>query len=150
MHDAQQREQAILKRRLQAVISSLTVLRADTVDDSEPNLRKSRLSQLQKIEKALQLSSNLEQAVKKLEDFVLCDTKQAKNLRANKLPPKVVKELCRCIGVDGVPNIPLLRRFHNGELNRYFQKLKKSDSFLSHKGVQSLSPSEIRTACIER
>ena len=35
------------------------------------------------------------------------------------VPGAVIKECCRSVGVDGVPNIPIIRRLNIGEIKGY-------------------------------
>lgn len=71
-------------------------------------------------------------------------------LRLDQVPWLVIKDCCRAFGLDGVPNIFLVRMVNRNELERYFERLRQGDEFLLLRGVDSLDPFELTEACHER
>lgn len=71
-------------------------------------------------------------------------------LNTSGLSPAVVKECCRAIGRDGVPNIPIIRNLNRKELGGFIDALRNSDEFLFEHGLQGLNDVELRAACLER
>lgn len=66
------------------------------------------------------------------------------------VPWATVKDMCRAVGVDGVPNIWLLRRMNRGELIKYYDTIRNGDEFISSVGVGALGEDEVLNCCIER
>jgi len=148
--DAIVREQAIVKRRVQTVVISLHTLKTDTLDDvGNSKLVSSRKKQLDIIGRALQQTS-LAKALDELLPWLLSEEKKASKLSVGQVPGLIIKQCCRSVGLDGVPNLPVVRRLNIGELNGYLERLRSSDTFLEAKGLSGLSLDEIKTACFER
>ena len=66
------------------------------------------------------------------------------------VPWESIKDTCRSFGFDGVPNIFFLRRLNKGEIYKHFDSIRKSDEHLQLIGVDSLSESDVVSACFER
>lgn len=148
--DAIVREQAIVKRRVQTVVISLHTLKTDTLDDvGNSKLVSSRKKQLDIIGRALQQTS-LAKALDELSPWLLSEGNKASKLSVGQVPGLIIKQCCRSVGLDGVPNLPVVRRLNIGELNGYLEKLRSSDTFLETKGLSGLSLDEIKMACFER
>lgn len=148
--DAIVRENAIVKRRVQTVVISLHTLKTDTLDDvGNSKLVSSRKKQLDTIGRALQQTS-LAKALDELSPWLLSEGNRASKLSVGQVPGMIIKQCCRSVGLDGVPNLPVVRRLNIGELNGYLERLRSSDSFLEAKGLAGLSLDEIKTACFER
>lgn len=152
--DKLRRESALTKRRIRAVLTSLQTLQNDVMDDIAPAIRSKKSEHIRIIDCALK-QSNLEEAVNNLAPWMTSKKiKQRRNLpqvaSLENIPGNIVKECCKAIGVDGVPNIPLINRLNRGEINRYVERVKISDDFLLMKGVGALSDAEIEMVCFER
>ena len=66
------------------------------------------------------------------------------------VPWSTVKDMCRAVGVDGVPNIWFLRRINRGELIKYYDTIRNGDEFISSVGIGALGEDEVLNCCIER
>lgn len=143
-HDAEIRERALVKRRMQTAVLSLHTLQGETLDDlGAPNVRQNKIAIMERLERALKQKS-FDKALEELEPWLISpNEKKAKRLSVSSLPGIVVKQCLRSFGADGVPNIPIIRRLNVGELNSRIKKVGESDSFLATKGVASLSPQEV-------
>ncbi len=72
------------------------------------------------------------------------------DLNTSGLSPAVVKECCRAIGRDGVPNLPIINNLNRKELVTFTENLKNSDDFLYQHSLSDLNESELKSACLER
>jgi len=166
------RESICIHRRQTALVSALTTLFAGCADDTELKLRSKRLSQLALIKGAVEVASvkGIAVALDTLEPWLVKRGKNAAprgvkikeiavsrvssskrdNLDISGMPWSVVKDICRAVGVEGVPNIFLLRRLNRGELVRYFDVIRNGDEFISSIGVGSLNEDDVVSCCIER
>jgi hypothetical protein len=67
------------------------------------------------------------------------------------VPWVTIKEMCRAMGVDGVPNIYILRMLNRGELINLFDRVRNSDEYLAAAGrLDALDEDEVVSCCIER
>eukprot|EP01031_Cornospumella_fuschlensis_P032614 gene32614-39432_t len=149
-HDAALRTHILQQRRLQAVASAVLALKADALGGGSEKLQREREAQLGIIQEALRCE-RLDAAMQHLSSFFCVGTlRDTKKLRVSNMPSRLVKECVRCIGEEGVWDLPLVRKFNAAALQNYLEKLKRSDAFLAAKGLQALSPQELRTACAER
>jgi len=72
-------------------------------------------------------------------------------LEIPEVPWVTIKEMCRAMGVDGVPNIYVLRMINRGELNNLLDRVRNSDEYLSAAGrLDALDEDEVVSCCIER
>ena len=81
--------------------------------------------------------------------------KLARAARPDKLdipevPWTTIKDCCKAIGVDGVPNFYLVRLINRGELSRHFELIRAGDEYLKKVGVARLHLDEVVDACVER
>lgn len=152
------RTNGLIKRRIQAFVFSMVKLQDDVADDVSTQLRKKRIESINLIETALK-QKTLDASLTVLQPWLIVSKKAAKKQKNKKqdyltldnVPGAILKEWCKAIGVDGVPNLPLINRLNRGEMNRYIDKVKLSDEFLVRKGgVDTLSDSEVHVACFER
>jgi hypothetical protein len=82
----------------------------------------------------------------------------AQNTKAKRPPPAsmdripngIVKQIVRCMGSDGSPNLPILSLMNRGEINTYLKKVRESDFFIAKVGVKALSGEELELACHQR
>lgn len=148
--NAATRQQSLVKRRIQTIISSLHTLRADTIDDKDATLRTKRNRLLSVIEGALK-QTNMMDALNGLRSLILMNPKKANHLSIDGMPPSIVRDCIRSFGVDGVPSwLPLVRLANIAELRKYFERLQKSDKFLQSRGIKDMSVGELELACFER
>ncbi|RYG66491.1 hypothetical protein EON64_09645, partial [archaeon] len=148
--DASLRAHILRQRRLQAVVSSVLALKADTLGGCNEALRREREGQLKQIESALRCEE-LDAALQQLSSFFSASSlKDAKKLRVTRMPSRLVKECVRCIGEEGVWDLPLVRSFNGAALHTHLQRLQRSDAFLVAKGPHNLAPQELQAACAER
>ena len=165
------RERICIHRRQTALVSALTTLFVHT-DDTELKLRSKRQNQLALIQDAVEVASvkGIAVALDTLEPWLVKRGKNTaprglkikeiavsrvsssprENLDISGIPWSVVKDICRAVGVEGVPNIFLLRRLNRGELVRYFDVIRNGDEFISSIGVGSLNEDDVVSCCIER
>jgi hypothetical protein len=142
--DAMIRDKALVKRRMQTAVLGLHSLIGETADDAGPRPVRARKERaVDRIQQALQQKS-LAKALETLEPWLVSDgAKAAQKLQLREVPGSVVKQCLRALGGDGVPNIPIVRRFNNMELNGRIRGVRASDEFLSKKGVAALTPAEV-------
>lgn len=176
------REEAMLQRKFQAIISGLFTLHQETQADKPRHIVNHRQSQIDLINEALKLNSRSldscsiqefsetidyllpffksskmsSRVMSSLElmnhtDFVVSNRKlnwsfsklRQSELELSGVPWNTIKECSRAIGIEGFPNIPIIRSFNLGGIKSYFQNLRESDKFLLLKGISSLSISEV-------
>ncbi len=151
INDKITREKALVKRRIQAVINGISALKSETLDDILAKKRDEKSEQIEIIEDAL-MAKNLDDAISILSPWLLTENKRKSSLSLNLslFPGSIIKDCCRSVGIDGVPNIPLIRRMNVGELSKYIDKIRESDEFLSKKSMSDLNSDELKIACFER
>jgi len=69
------------------------------------------------------------------------------------VPWPTIKDMVRSVGIDGVPNLWILRRLNRGELTRHFDAIRSEDEFLYYHapgGVAALAEDELVGCCISR
>lgn len=121
-NDLKIRESSIVTRRHQAVVNALSSLKSETAEDMNKESRENKLKQLELIEKALK-SKSMKDALEVLQPWLWSDRKASSKLFLPNIPGSIVKDWCRGIGVDGMPNWPLIQRLNRGELSQYFEKV---------------------------
>jgi len=149
--DIIKRDAVIARRRIQALINSISALKGETVEDQSYEISKVRQKHIEIVEKVLQ-SKNIDEALDYVQPWLLTTKKDKKELKLNlgTIPPIIIKECLKSFGLDGLPNIPLIRRFNAGELGKHIKKIQKEDEFLNLKGVNNLESDEIELACRDR
>lgn len=150
-NDIIKRDAVISRRRLQALVNSVSALKGETVEDQPSEVMQQKQKHVEIVEKVLK-SKNDDEALDYIRPWLLTTKKDTKDLKLNLglLPPIVVKECLKSFGLEGLPNIPLIRRFNAGELSKHIKKIKKEDEFLYSKGVNSLEEDEVELACRDR
>ncbi len=160
--DKDTRDKAMIQRRQIASLHAMDKLMERQYADVYNNKEKVKhTSQISKIVKGLTSSDvSLESAMKELKPLfgktkntiqdIRRVNKGTMSLDIRQMPWPVVRDLCKSIGVDGVPNIFFLRRLNKGDLGRYFDNLRKSDRHIALIGVDALDDREIVDACFER
>jgi len=146
------REKALIKRRIQAVINGISVLKSETLDDILGKKKDEKLEQIEIIEDAL-MAKSVDDAIDILSPWLLTENKRklsSLTLNLSLFPGSIIKDCCRSVGIDGVPNIPLIRRMNVGELSKYIDKIRESDEFLIEKSMNDLNTDELKKACFER
>lgn len=123
--DREKRKSICIQRRFYSIVNALQIVRKEIIDDFSPDTRTEKLDNLGIALEALQAPSKAK-ALEVLTPWC-CTEKSSKRtastLRVLGLGGAIIKDCCRCIGIDGLPNIPLIRRFNIGELNRYCTKV---------------------------
>lgn len=139
------------KRRLLSVVGGLHKLKSDLLEEGDRETRSRREGQLRTISKALRKPS-IRASLQELEDFFLTSRKlsETSGLQIDQVPGAVVKSVLACFGVEGVPDLPLVRNLNRRELSGHLEKVRKSDDFLLTKDISKLSQEETRRACFER
>lgn len=178
------REEAMLQRKFNALISGLSLVYQETQADKPKHIVSSRKSQIHILNEALKLNSkSLDSAnlrefsecinsllpffkVPKLSSRVISSLELANQTNTNSIAPNqkanrffmkakqselelagvpwiTIRECSRAIGIEGFPNIPIVRGFNLGGIKSYFQSLRESDKFLLMRGVSSLTVSEV-------
>ena len=155
------RRKIMKKRRIQTLMSAVQAINNEAIEDVPEKKRFMREEFLDVLEAALSESS-LEKSMALLSPYYTVNVdskpsrsvnniiKKATNLNYEHIPSSVVKDCVRSFGFDGVPSIPLIGRLNRGDLNRYLEKIRDSDSYLMKKGTNNLNAREIRLACFER
>lgn len=171
------RERICIHRRQAALVSALSNLFAGCAEDTDDKLRVKRQAQVALIHEALEAASSkgLVGALDKLHPWLATKRGQRPRIGGKasgavrtpsshsvdkakarckldipEVPWATVRDLVRAVGVDGVPNIWILRRLNRGELVRHFDSIRNGDDFLSAVGVGSLADEEVVSCCIER
>jgi hypothetical protein len=151
--DEQKRIDIVQKRRLQAVVKGLFTLKSETIEaDAGAAKKLARERQLGMIERALK-SPTLKEAIKECTPMLMSETGKkmtAMKMQLHDIPGSIVKDCLRSLGVDGLPNIPVVNRFNKGSVAQLFDRVRESDEFLATIGVTTLSASEVVVACRER
>jgi hypothetical protein len=143
--DIEARKVTLEKRRIQAVVSSLVTLKGEAVDEMDAARRDLKNKHLQTIETALK-SKTLKDAIDACQSLLytkIVGKPNAVQLVLENVPGAAVKAFCKSIGVEGVPNIPLIRRMNIGEVAKYVDKIRESDEFLLLSGVAKLEKDEV-------
>lgn len=150
-NDIIKRDAVIAKRRIQALINSISALKGETVEDQTYEISNVRQKHIEIVEKVLQ-AKNTDEALDYIQPWLFTTKKDKKELKLNlgMVPPIIIKECLKSFGLDGLPNIPLIRRFNAGELGKHIKKIQKEDEFLYLKGVNRLESDEIELACRDR
>eukprot|EP01033_Poteriospumella_lacustris_P003966 gene3966-2822_t len=147
------RERILQQRRHQALVGALEQFQIETEEDKPAKQRQERLEQVAVITEALnKKSSSLAEAYSVLEPWLMVPNNQhsLKSIRLSSVPGKIIKDFLRSTGTDGLPNLPIIHTFNRGPFRKYFESLMNGDDFLMKKGVQNLTPGDIKLACYER
>jgi hypothetical protein len=155
--ELQSRREILNKRRIQLVVNSLSWLKNNVIDDVNDAYRRFVVGEdIERIEKAMSQSSSTIASLQTLEPLYLASDPASINklIKKKKLDAdlagfpawSVVKEMCRSIGTDGLPNIVFLRRFNRGEIVKYVNKIRKDDEFIDQIGVKALNNHEVRSS----
>lgn len=150
----QSRRDILNKRRIQLLVNSLSWFKNNVIDDMNDAYRRFVVGEdIERIEKAMTQSSSLQGSLQILEPLYSASDPLAisKLIKKKKLDAdlsgfpawSVLKEMCRSIGTDGLPNIFLLRRFNRGEIVKYVNKIRKDDEFIDRIGIKSLNSNEV-------
>ena len=98
----------------------------DSYDISNTKIQEEKINQKELILKAL-TEKNLLSSMKLLSHFYVSNKKKVTDKTSlelsSQVPGSIIKDICRSFGIDGVPNIPIIRRFNNGELSRHLDKV---------------------------
>lgn len=138
------RTKIINKRRVRGVFNALTLLEQDYGENTSQELATKRATQLITIKQVLK-TNKLEDSLNILQSWLQTEQKKASklSLRLDFIPGAVFSDCCKALGMDALPNLPLIRRFNVGELSGYCQRLGEEDSFLSAVGIQKLTDNEV-------
>lgn len=123
--DKARRQDICIQRRFYALVQALQVTRKDIIDEHNEELRMKKTNHLRRVLETLNSPSHQE-ALVKLSPWLFTERSESSNVRSLKvvgLGGANIKNFCRSIGVEGAPNIPLIRRLNIGDLNRYCQKV---------------------------
>eukprot|EP01041_Mallomonas_annulata_P007480 gene7480-15317_t len=115
------------KRRVQAVISSIHLFKNTILEELNEERKEMNQNQLIIVEKAIQhIHSNIDKSLSELQPFYTSTKKtdEKSTLQLNDFPPGIIKVMCNCFGIDGVPNIPLLRMINKGELSKHMEMVR--------------------------
>jgi hypothetical protein len=152
MSDKRKRDNICLQRRMYSIVNALQVLRKDIIDDFIEESHSKKTYHLKMVIAAMDASTH-EKALDIISPWLYTEKhskKPVSTLRIRNVPGSIIKSICRSIGVDGVPNIPIIRRLNIGDLNKYCQKLSEGDQFIKRKGIERLKHNELEIACFER
>ena len=126
--DKRRRQEICIHRRFYALIQALQIARKDIIDDFNVESRMKKAKHLRRALEALNAPSH-QVALEKLAPWIYTQpsqTKVPKSLKIVGLGGAIIKGVCRSIGVEGVPNIPLIRRLNIADLNGYCNKVRRS------------------------
>jgi hypothetical protein len=124
--DFEKRKSICTQRRFNGLIHAFQLARRDLIEDFSEEGRARKLESLKMVIKAVSAPSH-NKALEILSPWLYTEkaTKRpVSSLRILGLNGAVIKDCCRSIGIDGMPNVPLIRRFNIGELNRYCQRVR--------------------------
>ena len=132
--DERKRTEVLQKRRVQAVIKAITTLKGETVEaGGDAKQLAARERQLAMIERALK-SPTMRDALRECAPLLMSENDRRLaplKLKLRDVPGAIVKDCLRCVGIEGLPNIPLINRFNKGEVAKHFDKVRDSDEFLA-------------------
>ena len=132
--DERKRTDVLQKRRVQAVVKAITTLKGETVEaGGDAKQLAARERQLAMIERALK-SSSMRDALKECAPLLMTDSDRRLaplKMKLRDVPGAIVKDCLRCVGIEGLPNIPLINRLNKGEVAKHFDKVRDSDVFLA-------------------
>lgn len=141
------RENALQQRKFLALLSGVEQLEAGVSDDLPEKQRQDRAAQIDTIKKALLANKKgtLSEALSVLDSWLLVpkNSKNSKEIRLQNIPSKLVKEILRSVGTDGVPDWIIINQMNRGTLRKYFDGLAQSDTFLVQKGINNLSVNDV-------
>lgn len=144
--DQRQRERVMNRRRMHTFMTALLELKSSASDDLNVQNRKRRQEQVALIDRALGKGS-IEDALEELSTWFcspeLKNKKKLQKLQLKNMPGKIVKQCCRSLGVEGVPNIILVRTWNVWEMQSQLNHVRNSDRFLQAKGLDSLDANEV-------
>jgi hypothetical protein len=123
--DKKKRSDILTKRRAQTLVNSLVTLRGETVEVGNEEKNTRREEQLKIIQKALTRGS-MRESIKDCLPFLTTENdKKATSLKMKLLdvPGSIVKGCCRSVGIEGLPNIPLINKLNLGESYHIFHQL---------------------------
>ena len=151
--DAKLRWDVQNKRALDGFMRGLIALSEGSGKD-KPSAH-STSAQVRKVESILN-AKNVWGMLDAADEWIYVDSKAEKKTGSNtkakvdKIPARLIKDVVRAFGSEGVPNIPFLNQLNRNELNSLLVKLKTSDDFLDTIRVDDLSDCELDEACRER
>jgi hypothetical protein len=132
--DERKRTEVLQKRRVQAVIKAITTLKGETVEaGGDAKQLAARERQLAMIERALK-GPTMRDALRECAPLLMSENDRRLaplKLKLRDVPGAIVKDCLRCVGIEGLPNIPLINRFNKGEVAKHFDKVRDSDEFLA-------------------
>lgn len=123
--DKARRAAICTQRRFLSVGNALQAIRRDIIEDFNEETRAANLNNLSLAQQAMEASTH-QKALDIIAPWIHTEVKlktSQSRLNAQGLRGATVKDICRCIGVEGAPNIPLIRRANIGELNKYCDKV---------------------------
>jgi hypothetical protein len=123
--DRAKREEMCIQRRFYGLTNILQVLRRQMIDDINEETKEIKTQTLNTFVAALHATSTAK-SLEAISDWLFTEKvskREVRDIRLQYVPGAIVKDFCRAIGVEGVPNIPIIRRLNNGEINRYCQKV---------------------------
>ena len=118
----------LIKRRLSAIINFLNILKVDLIEELNEEKINSKQIQLQIIHQILQ-KDTFDKALQELNSLYYLKSKKKSSsnnnneLKLENVNGQLIKQICNGFGIDGYPNLPLIRRFNIGELSKYIQKV---------------------------
>jgi hypothetical protein len=129
--DTASKNEIMSKRRLLTVLTSLQTLAKESAENLTPESGAERISQLSTISEMIS-KPNVEAAISVIKPWIQTDFSQAKKLALNLkiVPGNVIRESILSFGLDGVPNIPIIRRLNVFDLSSQISKVyQRSDGF---------------------
>lgn len=151
--DKANRISTLASRRLQSLVFALHQLKNDChADNGSSEKKKETESHLSRIQKALG-AHTFNEALDALQPYYTSDqptNSLTTTLKVSNVPGAIIKEWCNGFGINGVPNIPLIRKINNKELSDHLDKIRKSDTFLSGINLFDMTKDELLEACRER
>ena len=152
--EIEKKKEILEKRRIQGLINGISALKQKDVDSFS---NKNEISN--KINEILNINSMKEQlnSLKFLYSNSITNEKTKKlpkylttRLLDKNIPWTIIRSFCQSIGVEGVPNIFVVRRYNLVEVSKYIEKLKESDNYISQISLNNLSQKELQDACFDR
>lgn len=167
-------EQALVKRKFDAVVSCIEAFHKDSHDDKPIEIRYHREKELQQIKGLLQDIQQIDQTIssstpkidetqnheqryqsisnilQKVASSYILPMNQCKDIYLPMVPGLVRRQIVAGLGIDPSWNLPFFSSMNVGKIKGYFNNIRKYDLFITKKGLETLTSDEVKKVCEER
>jgi hypothetical protein len=118
------RQKIIQGRRTRAIFKAVTILEQDAAENGNTETQNNRMKTIEYLIKSLN-SKSLSESMSCLQPWFQTDSKNSGKLVLNLslFPGSIINDCCKSLGIDALPNLPLIRRFSIGQLSSYLDKV---------------------------